>query len=265
MDIIRKAYQSIRLNLGIKKFLKDARNTAETTILYPIHLKLEEYFFKRIVEYYGGDYGWRDEKSQNLNFSRHSLGYGLAHYAFVRNQKPKRILCVGSMYGFIPYMLARACKENRIGHVDFVDAGYDKRDKQNKDNHYFGEGFWKRVDPKKHFSYLGVSDYITSYIMTNSEFARKYKHRYDYMYFDADHSYKGALVNFRLFWSRLNKEGYVCLHDIHFDRTTGGVVFEHGKVWKKLHSMPFKFELSNHYSGLGFVQKLTDHNPLKYL
>jgi hypothetical protein len=43
--------------------------------------------------------------------------------------RPKRVLCVGSRYGYIPAICAYACKENNYGVVDFVDAGFDE-DKQ---------------------------------------------------------------------------------------------------------------------------------------
>ena len=33
------------------------------------------------------------------------LGYGWLHYGFIRQLKPKRVLCVGSRYGFIPAVL----------------------------------------------------------------------------------------------------------------------------------------------------------------
>jgi len=264
-------YDSIHLNLGIKRFLYKFIfsqlniNWIDNYFLYPLYLFFDKYFYDRTIYHYGADYHWGDEKSQNLDKKNYNFGYGYIHYAFIRNQRPKRILCMGSMYGFIPYMMARACKENNFGHVDFVDASYDIHDAKNGDNHYCGQGFWKKINIKDHFSYLGVNKYITAYVMTNTEFAKKYNYDYDYIYLDTDHSYKGAILNLRLFWSKLNKEGFLCFHDIHFDRTIEGVVFEHGKVWKKLTKIPYKFEVSNHYSGLGFIQKLSDDNPLDYL
>jgi len=178
----------------------------------------------------------------------------------IRNQRPKRILCIGSMYGFIPYMMAKACNENKKGHVDFVDAGFDI--KNDKGNNYYGQGFWNKTTTKEHFKYLNVNNYINTFIMTSAKFAKKNKEKYDYIYLDGDHSYKGALKNLKLYWPKLSKEGFICFHDIHFDRILRGMLFEHGKMWRNLSLMPYKFELSNHYSGLGFIQKLTDDNPL---
>lgn len=263
-----KIYDSIRLNLGIKKFIRENVVNEkyicwiDNNIIFPFYETLDKYFFKRIVYHYGADYHWGDEKSQNLNLNKYNFGYAYYHYAFIKNKKPKRVLCIGSMYGFIPYMMAKACRENKKGHVDFVDAGYDM---DTDGNNYYGQGFWKKTDTNKHFSYLKVNKYVSTHVMTSAEFAKKSKEKYDYVYLDGDHSYKGATENLKLFWPRLNKEGFMCFHDIHFDRILRGLLFEHGRMWKDLSKMPFKFEVSNHYSGLGILQKLTNDNPLNYI
>ncbi len=271
MNKLAKFYNSIQLNLGIKNTINQLffahlyLDWLDNHILFPIHTTLEKYFFRRIVAHYGADYRWGDEKSQNLDTKNFNFGYGNLHYALIRNQKPKRILCIGSMYGFIPYMMARACRDNQYGHVDFVDAGYDLANKKDQHSHYFGQGFWIKPAAKNHFSYLGVNKYLTTYVMTNEEFAKKHHYQYDYIYLDADRSYQGTLLNLQLFWPKLRQEGLVCFHGIHFDQVIKGVVFEHGKVWKRLSKMPFKLEVSNHHTGIGIIQKITDDNPLDYL
>lgn len=262
-------YNSVHLNLGIKTFLHKKVFTEfnlckiDNKILFPIYESLERYFYKRVVNHYGADYRWKDEKSQNLDSKKYNFGYGLYHYTLIRNQRPKRILCIGSMYGFIPYMMAKACRENKKGHVDFVDASYDM--KSDKGNNYYGQGFWQKMNPSEHFSYLKVNKYITTHVKTSKEFGKKNTEEYDYIYLDGDHSYKGAVENIKLFWPKLKKEGFMVFHDIHFDRVLRGMLFEHGEMWKDLSDMPYKFELSNHYSGLGFIQKLTSDNPLKLI
>jgi len=269
MKLIYKIYDSVQLHLGIKKFLSEyilkdkILCWIDNYIVFPIYELLEKYFFKRVVSHYGADYHWGDEKSQNLSIKKNNFGFGYYHYAFIRNKRPKKILCIGSMYGFIPYMMAKACRENRKGHVDFVDAGYDINDDGGKN--YYGQGFWRKINPNEHFSYLKVNKYLSTYVMTSAEFAKINKEKYDYVYLDGDHSYKGAAENMKLFWTRLNNEGFVCFHDIHFDRVLRGMLFEHGKMWKDLSKMPFKYEISNHYSGLGFLQKLTKDDPLKMI
>jgi len=264
---INRLFDSFQLNLGIKRFLYLLTNphyvswltSFDDKIVYPIYKLLNDYLTTRTIYHYGADYRWGDIKSHNLDIDRFNLGYGLIHHAIIRNQKPKRVLCVGSMYGFVPFMMAKACMENGEGHVDFVDAGYDMKTQKDVKRHYYGQGFWKTVNPKKHFSYLLSPKFITTYIMASGEFAKKYKYKYDYIYLDGDHSYKGALRDFKLFWPRLKKDGYFCLHDIHFKRIEEGLPFEHWKLWNQLvKKMPYKFELSNDYSGLGFIQKRGD-------
>ena len=233
----------------------------DTFFFLTIYRFLDKYIANRIFSYYGADYRWGKMKPQNLDKSTGNLGYGLFHKAIIRNARPKRILCIGSMYGFIPYMLANACEENGQGHVDFVDAGYDASDKDDASRHMFGQGFWKRISPTSHFKYLLRGKYVSTYVMTSGEFAKKYKFKYDYVYIDGDHSYEGAIKDIRLFWPRLKKDGFICLHDIHLKKTYGKVKIEYWKAWRDLSPMPFKFELSNHFSGLGFIQKI-GNSPL---
>lgn len=257
-------YDSTQLNLGIKRALHKLTPifqyqwlaSFDNKIIYPIFKFLEEYLTTRIIYHYGADYRWGDLKSHNLDINKFNLGYGFIHYSIIRNQRPDRVLCLGSMYGYIPFMMAKACMENGKGHVDFVDAGYDiGSDKDNK-RHYYGQGFWKKVKPSEHFSYLLSPKFITTHVMTSYEFAKKNKHEYDYIYLDGDHSYEGAVSDLKCFWPRLKKEGFLCLHDIHFKRIEEGLPFEHWKIWKELvNKARNKFELSNHYSGLGFIQK----------
>lgn len=266
---IKKFYDSIQLNLGIKRFIEKCLPKPryrwlyafDTKIIYPVYKFLDEYFINRIIYHYGASYRWKDEKSQNLDKSRFNLGYGDIHYAIIRNQKPKHVLCIGSMYGFIPFMMAKACMENGKGHVDFVDAGYDIRDDKDKKRHYYGQGFWKKNNPSNHFNYLLTTKCITTHVMTSRQFASKYKRKYDYIYLDGDHSYKGVWHDIKLYWPRLRVGGYLCLHDIHFKRVEEGLPFEHWKAWKKLiKKAPNKMEISNNYSGLGFIQKTGKEN-----
>lgn len=258
-----KLYDSIRLNLGIKRALSSVllrvSHAFDEHFLLPIFQTVNKRLYLEAAQHYGADYRWDDQKSQNINKENQSFGYGLVHYSIVRNQRPTRILCIGSMYGFIPYMLAKACMENNHGHVDFVDAGFDINDPGDTGRHIFGQGFWRKVEPKKHFSYLLNSKYITTHVMTTQSFARKFPNRkYDYIYLDGDHRYRGAKSDFQTFWPRLKEGGFISLHDIHFDTTAGGIRFEQWKLWEELvKKYPYKIEFYNKYSGLGIIQKLT--------
>lgn len=198
-----------------------------------------------LVEKYFGYWGHGVDKEQFF------LGFGLIHYALVRNVKPKHILCVGSKQGFIPAILALACKDNRMGHVDFVDAGFDENERV---HHWGGVGFWKKNNTREHFGKIGISKQITSFIMTTAEFAKKYpKRKYDYIYLDGNHSYLGIKKDFKYFWPNLSKGGFMLLHDISERGKLSKGIYGTGKFWKELKSQSkISFPLS---SGLGIVQK----------
>lgn len=270
MNLFLRLYNAIHLNMGIKRYIRSLTSgvfsviqTLDQFLLFRISRAIDAYQFGKIVYHYGADYRWNDEKSQNLDKKQNNYGYGLLHYAMVRNQRPKRILCIGSMYGFIPYMLAKGCMENNVGHVDFVDAGYDINSPGDSKKHIFGQGFWKQKNIQSHFHFLLNKKFITLHVMTSQEYAKKYPTRqYDYIYLDGDHRYKGARSDFKTFWPRLREGGFITLHDIHFDTTYGGITFEQWRLWEELvNTYPYKIELYNHYSGLGLIQKQTTRPP----
>jgi len=204
---------------------------------------------KKLIKLYEGDFD-----GHNLNESQYFLGFGLIHYAFIRNLKPRNILCVGSRKGFVPAILALACKDNGMGQVDFVDAGYDQ---DNHEKHWSGIGFWKKEDPAKHFFQIGVDNYIKTFVMTTKEYANKYPHKhYQYIYIDGDHSYEGVKLDYNLFWSRLDANGFMSFHDItergYLDKGVFGVY----KFWEevsKKHAISFPLPQS---AGLGMLQKV---------
>ncbi len=198
---------------------------------------------RKIIYYYDGSpYQMVDEKTGNL-------GYGMTHYGLLTALKPKRILCVGSRGGFIPAICALACQENENGVVDFVDAGYEEDDK----NSWGGNGFWKKINPQKFFSFLDVNKYLNLYVMTTREFANRYVFLYDYIYIDGNHSYRGVRLDYNLFWPRLRRGGLMVFHDVTVKKELGRSFGVH-KFWKELHrhkgiTLPFAI------SGLGIIQK----------
>lgn len=202
---------------------------------------------RTLINTYNGDSG------HNIDQKKSFLGFGLIHYALVRNIQPIRVLCVGSRMGFIPAILALACKDNGGGHVDFVDAGYDEH---HPIKHWSGIGFWKKNDPGKHFAKIGIAENITSYVMTTKAYAKKFpKKRYQYIYIDGDHSYEGVKLDHALFWPQLETGGFMAFHDIvaqgYLDKGKFGI----WKFWKeiqKTHSIVFPFPKE---SGLGILQK----------
>ncbi len=180
------------------------------------------------------------------------LGLGLVHYALVTALKPKRILCIGSKKGYIPIILALACKETGVGHVDFVDAGYGKNDTL---HHWGGVGIWKNIDPKKYFSFLDSGTRITLYVMSTHEFIKKYNHRYQYIYVDGDHSYQGVKDDFNFTWSRLDPGGVMLFHDVKPKRMLGQPTYGVWKFWQELRTSS-RISLTNVGTGLGMLQKM---------
>lgn len=201
---------------------------------------------KTIINHFNGDKGHMVNEKDNF------LGFGLLHYSLIRLIQPQRVLCIGSRKGFIPAILALACKDNRYGKVDFVDAGYG--DEDNKA--WSGVGFWKKNDSKKHFQFLGLNKWLKSYIMTTEEFAKKCPNRkYEYIYVDGDHSYEGVKLDYELFWPRLNKNGFMVFHDIvvkEWGRLKGFGVWRFWEELGETNKISFSFPKE---SGLGILQK----------
>ena len=259
VNLVRKL-NKIQLNLGIKNFIKSLLCSIDNLVIQPIFKTVYSYLYNRIVFHYGASYNYAkgNNVSQNLNLDTLNFGYGSIHYALIRNKLPKRILCIGSMYGYIPFICALAAKNNQFGKVDFVDASYDVNNPKDKQKHSFGQGHWKKIVPKKHFSYLGVQNQINIHIMTTKEFSKKYPTRkYDYIYIDGDHRYKGVSLDFSLFWKRLNKDGLMVFHDIAKNGLFGDVNFQVGKFWQevKKNNKSWIDFTENGADGLGILQK----------
>lgn len=200
-----------------------------------------------LIENYDGKQG------QNIDQKHNNLGFALIHYSLVRNLKPKNILVIGSLKGFIPAILAKACKDNHQGHVDFVDAAYEEDD---QGKNWQGIGFWKKINPKEHFSKIFVDKYISTHVMTNKEFAKKYnKKRYQYIYIDGDHSYEGVKLDYKLFYPKLDKDGLMLFHDVVAKGKLTGGQYGAYKFWKELKNKEkLTFPYPQH-SGLGIIRK----------
>jgi predicted O-methyltransferase YrrM len=192
-----------------------------------------------------------DEHGHRADLKSANLGYGFIHYAFIRLIKPKKILCIGSRYGYIPAILAQACKDNKTGKVYFVDAGFGPDDK----NHWTGVGFWKTEKGRYIFSKFGLQKYIKLFVMTTAEYSKRFTGRkYDYIYIDGDHSLEGVSRDFGFFWPQLNTEGFISFHDICVSTKKPEGLYGVKKFWSgisKKDAISFKFE----DSGLGILQK----------
>lgn len=193
-----------------------------------------------------------DEYGHECNIQNADLGYGWIHYGLIRQQKPKRVLCIGSRHGYIPAVLAQACKDNGFGTVDFIDAGFGLDDKGG----WTGVGYWKTKKGQNCFNNFNLGNHITLFVTTTQKFSQRYPNQvYDYIYLDGDHSFKGVVLDFKLFWPSLNKNGYFSFHDICVKEDKPEGQYGVWKLWEKL-GKEFKGMKINYLgSGLGIIQK----------
>ncbi len=191
-----------------------------------------------------------------MDLSTGNLGYGWIHYGLIRTLRARRVLCVGSRYGFIPAVCAMACRDNRVGSVDFVDAGFDMDDFVGPGQHWGGVGFWKKCNPRRYFGKFGLDKFIELFVTKSGDFEASHKKRkYDYIYLDGDHSYEGVKNDFEMFWPKLNKGGFMAIHDIGSPDKDGNV-YGTRKYWKEI-SKEYKVALQFiEDPGLGIVQKI---------
>lgn len=196
-----------------------------------------------------------DTRGHRSNKKRADLGYGWIHYGLIRLIKPKRILCIGSRYGFIPAIMAQACKDNNFGHVDFVDAGYGEGHK----NSWTGVGFWKTQKGRNIFATYGLKEWIKTFIMTTKAYEKTHKlQRYQYIYVDGDHSYNGVKTDYNLFWPKLDKGGFIAFHDISITEPQPEGIYGVRKLWEQLKKAHSSIAFEYKISGLGIVQKTKD-------
>ncbi len=207
---------------------------------------------RKFIENYAKDDNWH-----HWDNNRGGLGYGWIHYSLIRQIRPDKVLCVGSKYGYIPAVCALACKDNGMGLVDFVDAGFDMDDYDKvAGEHWGGVGFWKKVDEKKHFGKFGLEKYIKLRVMKSDEYyAKNEKIKYGYVHIDGDHSYTGVKKDFEMFWQNVEKGGFLAIHDIGSPDKDGNF-YGTRKFWKEIKdSGKYKlFEILED-PGVGIIQK----------
>ena len=153
----------------------------------------------------------------NLIPEKANMGYAFIHYSLIRNQLPKKVLCIGSKYGYIPATCAMACRDNNYGKVYFVDAGFDYEG-DSKEDSWGGVGLWRRINEKEYFGRFNLEKFISLNVMTTQEFSKKkINNNWDYLYIDGDHSYEGIKYDFKTFWPKLKKGAYCLFHDTNID------------------------------------------------
>ena len=227
--------------------------------LFPSNI-INSHVIATFIDTYAKRDNWHciDKKTNNL-------GYGFLHYALIRLYQPKRILVIGSKYGFIPALCAMACKDNKCGHVDFVDAGYNKR-VELSDKHWDGVGYWKTKKGKDIFEKFNLEKYITLYVMTSSSFRKHHKKmHWGYIYIDGDHSFQGVQHDFIDFYPRLLQFGFLALHDIS-TKGENGELYGVGKFWQRIKRWGTSscVEFPGVY-GLGLMQKTPQNKHIIHL
>ena len=195
-----------------------------------------------------------DERGHQANTKKADLGYGWLHYGFIRQQKPKHLLCIGSRYGFIPAVMAHACKDNVFGKVDFVDAGFGENDQ----NHWTGKAYWHNKKGINCFKNFNLEKYIKIFVQTTKQFRKENKNKkYDYIYIDGDHSYEGVKFDFDSFWPKLNPGGFMLFHDICVKGNLPEGKYGVGQLFKEIinKNQQTYLIISYQQSGLGILQK----------
>lgn len=150
-----------------------------------------------------------DVREHNADGS--TLGFGLLHYALVRNLKPDYALALGSRYGFVPACIALALKANGQGHLHFVDANYDDQTDSFRQA-YGGTGYWSKPASEL-FGTLALQSWIDVFIERTDSFFARTTARYAYVYIDANHSYDGVTYDFEQAAQRLVPGGMITFHD----------------------------------------------------
>ncbi len=188
-----------------------------------------------------------------------SIGFGLIHYAFVRNLQPEFALAIGSRYGFIPACIALALRANGKGRLHFVDANYnDQTDRFAKA--YGGTGHWTRPAGQA-FSAFDLHEWIDLFIERTDEFFPRATACYGYIYIDGNHSYEGVKYDFGQALQRIAPGGIISIHDALVEELYGAGSRDPGgfgiKEYLKEY-FPHAIVLG-HWPGLALVQP---HSPL---
>lgn len=228
--------------------------------MFGIKTAIQNYFRYKKIKKISNDWKiWQlmqyfqaDELGHQANIKKADLGYGWIHYGLIRQQKPKSLLCVGSRYGYIPAVMAQSCKDNEKGMVDFVDAGYGENDK----DHWSGQAYWRTKKGINCFKDFGLEKYIRIHVTTTKKFAKsKADKKYQYIYIDGNHSYEGVKFDFKTFWPKLEKGGYMLFHDVCVKENLPEGEYGVWKLYQEISKENPHLKIDYSKSGLGILQK----------
>jgi len=181
-----------------------------------------------------------------------NLGFGWVHYGYIRALRPEHALCVGSAWGYIPFIMAEAIKHNGAGELDFVDAGYDR--KKEKDKAWGGMGFWRGNIPPDWWE----GRPLNLHICTIEDYCRNNQDKHwKYIYVDGDHSYEGTRSAVDLLLPSLDSDGCLALHDINIQHVNRckGIKGGPNRVLAELMEQGYLTTIIKEPPGLAIVQK----------
>lgn len=182
------------------------------------------------------------------NADAETLGFGAIHEALVINLRPKRVLVIGSRYGFVPAVIGVAMREHGGAMLDFVDANYS--DAENGfAAAYGGVGYWSSAAATESFAAFGLQDIVRLHFMRSDTFFAGCSVRYDYVYLDGDHSYEGCRRDFDRALEFCNPGAAIVLHDVMVSDPLFGV----GRLFDELDPSGFDKILIRRWPGLGIV------------
>jgi predicted O-methyltransferase YrrM len=156
---------------------------------------------------YASDKG--DEKWHNGGESQ--LGFGLIHYALIRNLRPENALVIGSRYGFVPACVALGLKANGAGRLSFVDANYDDR-KDGYATAYGGVGYWSKPLSET-FGALDLHPWVDVFLERTETYFERVTTKFEYIYIDGNHCYEGVKYDCEQALLRLKPGGLLAFHD----------------------------------------------------
>ena len=210
-----------------------------------------------------------DGRDAEHNTTENTLGFGLIHYAFITNIRPKRVLAIGSRYGYIPAIISLALKANGEGKLDFVDASYSDEE-VGYDVAFGGVSNWSDENNyKSGFEQLGLLDIINFNIMRTDEFFPKCELNYEYIYIDGNHGYEGSKYDFDESAKRLTTDGIIAMHDMYHPLPPFGVArtfleIDETKYNKMIIPVGWPFDKpTNDDNGLALIQPKYGEEKIK--
>lgn len=141
-----------------------------------------------------------NQAAENLD-----LGLGWIYYAFTRLLQPARAVVIGSHRGFVPMVVARACRDNCAqGAVTFIDPSHV-------------DDFWR--DPVRTQAWFGEFglDNIEHHLSTTQEFVASAAYGgiadVGLLFIDGYHTAEQARFDYEAFAAKLAPRAIVMFHD----------------------------------------------------